>query len=302
MSTANWAKHLIDMLKEKCCTKQELQKLSEEDSSKPSHGADANRKKCERFIVKFKSLGLVEERGDKYCWYQYLNDFKDQETLSSKLLHSQKLIHALRRVGGLSLPSYVTQETDKLESIEEAAIHDECVEDHLRAYPKIWQLLEKYSRAMLEAEQDSNRFKASLKERLEKEVGEKTVNVDKGVNLDSFVGSNIPSLIHSHIARERPIRIDMKENEEIWDVGSLIAKGRRLFGIIRNFIEQETGDENNASIVKRTEQTEKEAFDVQRELQHEIRMLVERVESGEPLLGGCDTCPKVYFQHAQADQ
>lgn len=299
MSTEDWTKHLIDTLKEKCCTKKELQKLLVEDpsSSDHSHGADADRKKCERFIVKFKSLGLVEERGDKYCWYLYLNDFKDQETLSSKLLHSQKLIHALRRVGGLSLPSNVTQEVDKLESIEEAAIHNECAKNHLRTYPKIWQLHEKHEKTMLEAEENSNRFKTNLKERLEKQVGKKTVNADKGVNLDSFVGSNIPSLIHSHIANERPTQIELKENEEIWDTGSLVAKGGHLLGKISKFIEQETGDENNASIVKRNKQIEKEAFDVQRELQHEIRMLVERVESGEPLLGGCDACPKVYIQH-----
>ena len=89
---------------------------------------------------------------------------------------------------------------------------------------------------------------------------------------------------------------ETKEDGEVWLEGILIARGKGLSSQVKRFIEEEIKNEHNIAAVYGILKLEKEASEVQLRLQLEVRKLIMRVESGEPLLGGCDTCPKLYIR------
>lgn len=284
---------LVNALKDKCHSKEELICILWDNFRNKSR--EALRKRCARYLRKLQGLGLVEKRGDKYCWYIYINDFKDREDGDTKLLHSHKLISALRRIAEIIWPRYVVAPQKEYVSAEDMEILEKCAEDHLRAYPEIWRFLEDSKRIREKVERERGRFCANLMEKLRKEFEkEPIVESNKASRYQSFVKNNIPLLIYTHIVYGSPTALRL-EGEKIWFGDRLVAEGSHLSNSIREFIKRETEDEFNIEAARRIKKIEEDAFIPQQKLQQEIRKLVLRIESGEPLLGGCEICPKLYF-------
>jgi len=268
---------------------------------------EALRKKCERALKKLQNLGLVEKRGDKYCWYIYVNNFKDREDYNAKLLHSQKLIPALRRIAGIesSSPARYSVEEMKEEHLAPAdmSILLGCVEDHLRAKPAIWRLLEEFREMKKSAEEKREKFEEDLMEKLRTEFGVEPVKAGHATSLrlPSFIGNNIPSLVYAHIRYENSElpEIKIEDNELIWLGSYQVAKGKQIEGKVKKFLECEVKGKSNMATVSKISKIEDRAIEVSRELQKEIRKLILKIESGEPLLGGCEECPKVYIKSEQ---
>jgi hypothetical protein len=288
-------KQIIDTLKVKPCSKKELLSILREDS--PQKSQEALRKECERSLKKLTALGLVEERGGLYCWYFYANDFKSHEDYNAKLLHSQKLVPALRRIAGIYVSRYSMRQLAEHEGLEDAIIHDECAENHLGAYPDIWAFFDDLRRIREKAESEKKQFNARLMQKLDTEFKGKLVKSSRGIKPNSFVMDNIPSLIYSQILDNRQsVSIEVKADGKILCDNILIAKGKKLSNRVKRFIKKENMDESNIAAVYRILEVEKGAFEAQSKLQPEVRKLIMRIEAGEPLLGGCSTCPRVYIR------
>jgi hypothetical protein len=283
-------KHLLKALMEKPRSKAELVTILRADF--PQNSQEALRKKCDRFLEKFQKLGLLVERGDKYCWYIYVDLWKDREDYHVKLNHSAKLIPALRRVAGIYMSSRLQNENE-YESPADAAINEGCAEDHLRADLRVWKLLDDYQRLVVRAQRERSRFNACLIQKLVKEFGSKPVEASKSSKLKSFIGNNIPSVIYSQIAYE-PSPFVKNKDGKIWAGDTLIAKGQ-LFGKVTKFLVRETADKSNMLVVSQIKKIEGDTSDAQRKLQEEIRRIILKIESGQPLIGGCETCPQVYI-------
>jgi hypothetical protein len=232
------------------------------------------------------------KRGDKYCWYIYVDLWKDREDYYVKLNHSAKLIPALRRVASIYMPSHLQKE-NQYESPADAAINERCAEDHLRADSRVWMLLDDYQRLVVRAQRERDRFNACLAQKLVKEFGSKPVEARKSSKLKSFIGNNIPLVIYSQIAYE-PSPFVKSKDRKIWVGDTLIAKGQ-LLGKVTKFVVRETADKSNMLIVSQIKKVEGDASDAQGRLQEEIRRLILKIESGQPLVGGCETCPQVYI-------
>jgi len=108
---------------------------------------------------------------------------------------------------------------------------------------------------------------------------------------------SIPQLVYSLIignCQSPDVNID--DDGSIWLESVRIAKGKRLLRRIRSFIVKEVNDASNLAAVSKIAENEKRASEVQPRLQDGARKLIMRIEAGEPLLGGCDTCPKVFIR------
>jgi len=281
---------LVKALKDKCYSKEELINILRKDF--PNKTQDALRKRCERYIKKLCKLGLVEKRDDKFCWYFYVNLFKEREEYSSKLEHSRMLIPALRQIVGIAPPFG----REEYISVEDMKIRIESVEDHLKAYPALWKLLSDWRGLRRQIEEMEDNFKGNLMARLKAEFGKV---VEYNSRLESFVTTKIPdqiyACIYSGYDTSKLEGLFKVEGEELSLMGVVIAKDSRLHGRVRTFIRREVKDEANINVVKQIQTLEDEARDKRSKLEKEIRKLILRIEAGEPLLGGCDTCPKVYF-------
>jgi len=167
----------------------------------------------------------------------------------------------------------------------------------LRAYPAVWRFLEDSERIREKVERDRGKFCTNLMEKLRKEFeNEPIVEPNKASKYQSFVKSNIPLLVYTHIVYGSPTALSL-EGEKIWIGATLVAKGSHLFNSISEFIKRETEEEFNISTAKRIKMIEEDAFKPQQKIRQEIRKLILRIESGEPLLGGCEICPRVYFSN-----
>ena len=291
-------KQLINALKVRPRSKKELMDVLKEDSTTSfQKSPEALRKRCERHLKKLEEDGLIEARGDKYCWYIYVNEFDGQEDYHAKLNHSIRLIPAFRRIAGINVPHYSNGPN---ESKEDAIMLDECARDHLRSYQGIWALFESLRSMREKAEQAKGEFNTCLMDKLESEFKEKLAKSNRDIRLKSHVTSNIPSLIHSLILNNIPLSIETDKDGSIWLEGSLIARGNHLFKRVKEFLERETVDESNITAVYQIQKIEEQALAAQLSLQREVRKLIIRIESGEPLLGGCETCPKVYIRAKRA--
>ncbi|GEM_PF-2852987 len=290
-------KKVIDALKVKPRSKKELMDILKGDSTTSSQKSlESLRKKCERCLKKLQDLGLVETRQDKYCWYIYTNEYRGQEDYHVKLNHSIRLVPALRRIASIYMPRY-SHGSNESESQEDIIILDKCAEDHLRAYRDIWVLFESLSSIREKAEQAKEKFNTRLMDKLESEFKNRVVKSSRKIRPRSFVTSNIPLMIRSLISDNRPLSLETDENGRIWLEGSLIARGNHLFKVkVKKFLEREIIDESNIAAVYQIQKVEEEALAAQPSFQREVRKLIIRIESGEPLLGGCETCPKVYVR------
>jgi len=285
---------IIDALKEKCHKKEDLKVLAKK--AFPKLSPEALRKRISRYQTELEKLGLVEKRGDKYCWYIYINDFKNREDVNIKLQHSRKLIPAMKSIAGITWPRYVMTPSEEYVSADDRMILERCVEDHLRVYSEIWKLLEDYKNMMKKGKKKRELFCTNLMEELREEFKkESIVEPNKESRYRSFVGNNLPLLICSHILFGSPSRLNL-EGEKICFGDSLVAKGKHLFSRVEEFVKCKTEDEFNVKAAKQIGLIERDAAKIRLELEQEIRKLILRIESSEPLLGGCEICPKVYIE------
>jgi IS1 family transposase len=289
--------HLIQALIEKPRTKQQLEDILKVDF--PELTDDARRKRVERFVDKFGELGLIEEREDKYCWYVYFDLFKNYECYSAKHLHSRNLIPALKRIAVIDFPGHSNRTTAECESVANSAIAEECAKDHLRTYAQLWKTYEKYTRTRDRMDEETERLKSTLATKLERETNRKAIDPSRGLNLKGFVGNNIPLLVYSEIMHNYSSRIEKKRGNELWIGECLAAKGARLSRLARSFFEREVSNESNIQAINGISKIENETFKILQDFQTEIRKLVMKIESGEPLIGKCSTCPKVYLAQAE---
>jgi hypothetical protein len=275
---------LIQALQERPQSKGKLKNILK-GAQKEDLSDDAIRKKLERALGEFGELGLVEERDNKYCWYIYTNVSKGHEDYTAKLEHSRLLILGLERLAGFAAN----------ENPEDIVILVSCAESHLMAYPEIWGQLRDYREANESANRAREMFIDDIGAKMGKELNEQLMDPDKASRLQSFVGSTIPSSIYA-LMRYRSTPSYKIDGDEMWLGGSvLVARGMHLFPKIREFIENEIKDEVNLKVVEDIKVIESKSLNLQLQLQQEIRKLIIKIKSGEPLASACDTCPKVLF-------
>jgi hypothetical protein len=65
---------------------------------------------------------------------------------------------------------------------------------------------------------------------------------------------------------------------------------------VKKFVWDEIKDEFNKTAVSQIVEDEKKAAEAQVRFAGEVRKLIMRIETIEPLLGCCDMCPKVYIR------
>jgi len=284
-------KSIVEALRKRCLSVKDLKDIVSGKDSRLS--SDAVRKRVSRYLKGLASLGLVEERGGKYCWYIYTDVFKDREDHDVKLNHSCKMIPALRQIVGITLARDTFGPDEYID--EDLRILEECAEDHLRGgYPDVWKLLTDYREVKEKVKQRRKLFYSALMEKMRKEFETETIlEPSKEGRHQSFIGSNIPLLIRSRIQYGPSSRLHL-EGDRIWLDKIMVAKGKHLFTDVRDFIESETEDEINKNVVKQIEKFRNKATKIGRELEQKIRKLILRIESGGLLLGGCEICP-IYF-------
>ena len=287
------SKDLIDSLKESPRSKEELIKILGKKLPNRSH--DALRKRVERFMSNQISLGLVEKRGDKYCWYIYVNDFKKREYYYGKLQHSCQLIPALRWIAGMTWPRYIVVPQKEVVSADDLDILVKGAEDHLVTYPIVWRLLEDSKKISETVNETKKAFCDKLMEKLRNKFKkEHIVETNKTSTHPTFVKNNIPLLICNWLVYDSPKTL-RTDGDEIWFGDTIVAKGKELLNHLEVFIENETEDEECIKNAKRIAKLERDAIKIRGEIEQEIRKLILKIESGEPLLGGCELCPKIYL-------
>ena len=94
----------------------------------------------------------------------------------------------------------------------------------------------------------------------------------------SFVGSNIPSLICRHMLHGPQTDPKLKGEWILWG-DSLVAVGSTLLEGIKEFIKQQIEDESNIETIKQIEKKEVAAHKAKQEFQPEIRKLIIGIRS-----------------------
>ena len=288
------ARELINALREKPCTKKELVGVLRTHFSNKL--PEALRKECERSVKKLKAWGLVEDCDGHYRWYRYDSDFSGHEDLGAKLLHSHRLVPALRRLAGIYVGHYQVGQPAEFESQEDALIRDASAENHIIACLDVWPLYDAFRKLEEKSENEKKAFNTRLMQKLYAKFKQKLIKSGGTVRPKSYVKDNVPSLIFTQIVRNcKSVSFETKKDGEVWLDGILIAKGKRLSSQVKAFVKEEINNQDNVVTVNVNLRTENEAAEAQLKFQQVIRKLIMRVESGEPLLGGCDTCPKVFI-------
>lgn len=273
---------IINALKEKPRTKRELIDIL----TQRQKSGEAARKKIERYTKYLEQLGLVEEKDDAYCWYFYKNSFENYRDYSSMLQHSKKLIPGLEEIAGIrSSPSI--EEIYGIEP-EKLRLYVECAEEHLKHY-QVYSQLKKKRKLQEKAKEKEDELKNKLKQRVKNEFGGL---YNRLPDKKEAVGSNIPPLIYYCIwDKIKPDDYFEYNGSEVWFRGHLIAKGYD----VREFVIQESERKDNTDTVKQIKDLEEKALNISKEVEKEIRKIILRIESGEPLLRSCKTCPEVYI-------
>lgn len=279
---------MISVLKAMCRDRGELRKaLREKYPDRDVLSDEGLRKRVERYIPKFEDLDLVELRGDKYCWKN--GGFKGLDDVA-KTLHSRNLIPALRHIAGIRSAGYITAQQEAYVSEGDIKILVSCANSHLRSYQKIWNLLDDYKMTESKWRRMRDLYKIKVIEKLKKKFNsEPIIDPFRERRNRSFIGSNIPSVINVRILIDYLPQIEL-EGEEILHGETLIAKGPHLLNRVKEFVNCETNDPDNIEAVERTHELEVGILEIKQMLEDEIRILILRINAGEPLHGGCEIC------------
>lgn len=290
-------KAVIEALKKKCLMKEEVELIIIEKKSNIKK--DALRKRRGRCLEKLKTLGLVQQRGEKYCWYIYPNLFKNLKNHNIKWEHSRLLIPALRELAGLRVNRiHLAAPHEEYVDPYEMEILTECAKEHLLLYKDIYSLLEDSMNKNNNYHRLKEQLEDNLKGKLRRIFGE-PMDAIKGSLEPSFVGKNIPFIIYHNLMYGSSISLDLM-GEDIRAFGQaaggyVVAKGSQLFEKLKDFIKRETEDQSNIIAAKQVLKSERDWTKSHNKLKDEIRKLIIRIKGGETLRGECKTCPRVYF-------
>jgi hypothetical protein len=312
---SNVIKLLIDCLREEPCTRKKLRRkmvesFPEVSGSALSHGLG-------RCLEKLKEWGLVTEwesteGKNVYYWYFYPN-LKEPESYQAKVEHSRKLIPALKLIAEL-------RRVRELEftDLREMRLCMEAAEEHLKYYPEIWGMLDKYRGLVREADEGEEEFRGRIEGLLRERFGDEVREYSP--KHESFVSIKIPYEIYSYINGRLQPEYDEKgdvrrwlyihepselkslfkvEGEELWFRDVIVAKGISLHQEVRKLIEDEVTSEENIGKVEEIRWKRYEAYaKILPKLQDEISSLIHRIECGEPLKGRCSREPEIIVEKA----
>ena len=173
-----------------------------------------------------------------------------------------------------------------------------CVEDHLR-YPEhedIYRLLKNTRNVAEEELRLKKQLESSLLKELKNDFGEK-IYYFKGKKPEIYVGSNISSLISNYLifdSGDYSLELIIQGDEIKAHHGVItIAKGRALLMNLNNYIENQINNFNNINLAKRIKILSAKRYGLKKEIEKEARILILKIQSGEPLHGRCDACPEV---------
>jgi hypothetical protein len=180
---------------------------------------------------------------------------------------------------------------------EDARIRDECARRHLAAYSDVCEWLDDFEKEKEKAESGKVKFISCLKQKLVAVFGMELVQLRRKGKSASYVSENLPSLVYAKmLCKDTSANTRIEEDGKIWLDDVLIAKGKKIHFRVRKFVRDEVEDESNIEALGEILEAERKASEAQLRLAEGVRKLIMRTEAGEPLLGGCDTCPKVYIQ------
>jgi hypothetical protein len=152
-------------------------------------------------------------------------------------------------------------------------------EDYLKTDAELQRPFEDFREKNEEVSQAKKRFTDNLMDKLTLKFEKAPVIEPIKRNKDqSFVGSNIQSLICSHMLYG-PQTDPKPDGEKIFWGDSLVAVGSHLLEGIKEFIKHEIEDESNIETIKQIEKKEDDAHRAQLKFQPEIRKLIIRIKS-----------------------
>ena len=278
----NFKRKMIDILKERPLEERELDKIM--IKAFPEEKINTTRVRVDRFRKDLTTFGLIYDNGEKYVWRS-----RTKNNINM-LAHSRQLIPALKNLGGIIESIYATSSEPAYISTENMRFLVSCAEDHLRTYEGLWNLIQDHRRKNSEIERSIEEFCISLKKKLSKKIS--------GVPIDNpgekrrhriFLGTNIPLLILGSLRYDTPLEFKL-EGDEIWLGGNLIASGTHLLEGISEFVSHEIKEPFNIEAVKLIEESQNSANEVRDRIEHEIRKIIFRIDSGTSLRGGCEIC------------
>ena len=284
---------LIEALKDIPRSKQELTNIIEK--VRPGLSKDARRKRITRFLENLRNLGLIEKRGDKYCWYLYITVFRDREDYEAKLRHSSTLIPVLKHLAGIIWPEPVMLGGDYVTDSDWKILREYAI-DHLRVYSEIWAHVDPLRKLREEAETENGRLIKKLGGKLKEEFrGEPIVESVDALKRRGIVIANVCKVICYTLVHGSQLVFRLDETDLMFN-GTLVARAdRALLNKVKSFIKDELIDSANREAAHHISDIEQKAFAIQPTLEYEIRKLILKVEAGEPLAGTCNGCPKLYF-------
>ena len=216
----------------------------------------------------------------------------------SALFHSVLLIPALERIAGLYSSSFYYDEEDNKEG--DPFINDECALAHLRFYPEIWDLYEKYRIVKKEcvATKARNQLYNQILERLYDEFGEVAIDRSRLALFDypdEYVDIKLVSSIVAQIIRGTIMQIDIFKNEMRFGESYLAHGNRRFLSNVRDFFEREIGNESNLVLATEIKRTREEHSKIKKKFQDLVKRLIAKIEHRRPLKGKCEICSKSSF-------
>ncbi|MEM3648439.1 MAG: helix-turn-helix domain-containing protein [Thermoproteota archaeon] len=328
-------KEIVNTLRSKACSVEEIKDLVKREV--PNISPDALRKRVSRYLDFLRELGLVEKRDGKYYWYFYPH-LSPREDYEAKLKHSRKLIPFLEFVVQyyeyLEVPTYLAVKYEQLMEYYKREISFwrlppphlteykqliEAVEEHLKYYEEIWQLLSEYRNGLMKANDERLGLEERLLESLKREFGDQVCEYRSWPEPEIFIKPiTLISEIYNFIDRRlHPI---LKGGEVDWNYAFNSEELLKLFGYggredvkrlffgdesvargntsflekVKEFIVREVVNPANIEVVKRIRTIEfKNSRETLPTLQEEILRLKHRIESGEPLIGRCRFCPEI---------
>ena len=295
----NVMRRIVDDLKEKCLSAEDITKLIREQIPKLSD--EALRKRCKRYITTLMELGLIEIRGDKYCWYTYENAFEYHEEYEAKIRHSRDLIPALENIAGIVRGRYSPDVDMERAFYMNQDLLKTYAREHLRHYPEIWGIFEKYEAKRKEAEKRIEAFKDELGSKLNSTLNQESKGSEGGIRLTNKKDiPGIPYLIYDCILNGQPAdHINLEsERGKISFRGYVVGEGNNPRDL-EEFLRKEVVDKSNIQRVDAIKRSAKESLKIQETIRPKVEELAMKITWGEPLLGKCAGCPRGYFVKKQ---
>lgn len=206
----------------------------------------------------------------------------------TRVTHSLSLIPALRQIAKIGIIRYDAKEGEHV-SEDDMSLFIGYAMDHLSYYSDVWKLIEERTGLEEKAGLMEEEFHLNLMEKLKNKFsGEPIDEPGKEIKHRSFIGTNIPAMIRSHLLHGHPTQVRL-EGEKIW-FGNMIAKGSHLENGIREFVIREIEEPLNVEAVGRIKNVRNSAIAIGTEIERETRKIILRIESGIPLRGRCEIC------------